>query len=283
VTGSGTPASLQEIQMTNRTAESSVQHHLNDGQPPGHSALAANRSIRTASLTAGVGLLLISALAGFGNFVALRGLVTEGNAAQTATDIMASNGLFRLGILSLFLTVALDIVVAWALYHVFRPVNNGISMLAAWFRTAYAAVFMVGIGQLIGVLRLLGNDDYLRVFSGDQLHAQALLGFDSFNDIWYASLVLFGLHLLVVGYLAYRSGYVPRFLGVLLGIAGLGYVIDSFGVVLSRGSWTDVSFVTFIGELLFALWLVIWGRRISVGTSRFHDDQVEQGNDRVAG
>jgi hypothetical protein len=269
--------------MTNRTAEPSLQHHQSDGPPPGRPGLAANRSIRAASLTAGVGLLLISALAGFGNFVALRGLVTEGNAAQTATDIMASNGLFRLGILSLFLTVALDIVVAWALYHVFRPVNNGLSMLAAWFRIAYAAVFMVGIGQLIGVLRLLDNDDYLRVFSADQLHAQALLGFDSFNDIWYASLVLFGLHLLVVGYLAYRSGYVPRFLGVLLGIAGLGYVVDSFGVVLSRGSWTDVSFVTFIGEFLLALWLVIWGRRTSVGTSRVHDTQVEQPTDQVAG
>jgi hypothetical protein len=269
--------------MTDRTAEPYVQHHLNDGPRPARSALAANRSIRTASLTAGVGLLLISALAGFGNFVALRGLVTEGNAAQTATDIMASNGLFRLGILSLFLTVALDIVVAWALYHVFSPVNNGISMLAAWFRIASAAVFMVGIGQLIGVLRLLGNDDYLTVFSADQLHAQALLGFNSFSDIWYASLVLFGLHLLVVGYLAYRSGYVPRFLGVLLGIAGLGYVVDSFGVVLSRGSWTDVSFVTFIGEFLFALWLVIWGRRTTVGTSRLHNTQVEQPTNQVAG
>jgi hypothetical protein len=269
--------------MTNRTAEPLAQHHQSDGQPPGRPGLAANRSIRTASLTAGVGLLLMSALAGFGNFVALRGLVTEGNAAQTATDIMASNGLFRLGILSLFLTVALDIVVAWALYHVFRPVNNGLSMLAAWFRIAYAAVFMVGIGQLIGVLRLLSNDDYLRVFSADQLHAQALLRIDSFSDIWYAGLVLFGLHLLIVGYLAYRSGYVPRFLGVLLGIAGLGYVIDSFGVVLSRGSWTDVSFITFIGEFLFALWLVIWGRRISVGTSRLHDTLVEQPTDQVAG
>jgi hypothetical protein len=111
--------------MTNRTAEPSLQHHQSDGPPPGRPGLAANRSIRAASLTAGVGLLLISALAGFGNFIALRGLVTEGNAAQTATDIMASNGLFRLGILSLLLTIALDIVVAWALYHVFRPVNNG--------------------------------------------------------------------------------------------------------------------------------------------------------------
>lgn len=269
--------------MTNRTAEPSVQHHLNDGQPPDPPGLAANRSIRTASLTAGVGLLLISALAVFGNLVALRGLVTEGNATQTATDIMASDGLFRLGIVSLFLVVVLDVVVAWALYRVFRPVSNGISRLAAWFRIAYAAVFMVAIGQLIGVLRLLSNDDYLRVFSADQLHAQALLSIDSFSDIWHASLVLFGVHLLIVGYLAYRSGYVPRLLGVLLAIAGLGYLVDSFGAVFSRGAWTDVSSFTFIGEFLLALWLVIWGRRTTVGTSRFYDDQVEQPTEQVAG
>jgi hypothetical protein len=269
--------------MTIGTAEPLVQHHQCDGPRPGRPALAANRSIRAASLTAGVGLLLMSALAGFGNFVALRGLVTEGNAAQTATDIMASDGLFRLGIVSLFLVVALDVVVAWALYRVFSPVSKGISRLAAWFRIAYAAVFMVAIGQLIGVLRLLSNDDYLRVFSADQLHAQALLRIDSFSDIWHASLVLFGVHLLIVGYLAYRSGYVPRFLGVLLGIAGLGYLVDSFGAVLSRGSWTDVSSFTFIGEFLLALWLVIWGRRTSVGTSRFHDRQVEQPTAQVAG
>jgi hypothetical protein len=89
-------------------------------------------------------------------------------------------------------------------------------------------------------------------------------------------------YLLIVGYLAYRSGYVPRFLGVLLAIAGLGYLVDSFGAVLSRGSWTDVSSFTFIGEFLLALWLVIWGRRTTVGTSRFHDDQVEQPTEQVA-
>jgi hypothetical protein len=100
------------------------------------------------------------------------------------------------------------------------------------------------------------------VFTPAQVHAEALSEIHSFNDVWAASLVLFGFHLLIVGYLAYRSGYVPRLLGVLLAVAGVGYLIDSFGTVLSHGSWTEISSFTFIGEFLLALWLVIRGRRL---------------------
>ncbi|MQA15067.1 MAG: DUF4386 family protein [Pseudonocardiaceae bacterium] len=228
--------------------------------------------MRNASITAGVGLLLMSALAGFGKFIALDGLVTPGNAARTATAIMASDGLFRLGIVSLFLVVALDVVVAWALYRVFSPVNSAISMLAACFRLVFAGVFMVAIGQLVGVLRLLSDDGYLAVFSTDQLHARALLGVNAFGDIWDAGLVLFGLHLLVVGYLAYRSGYVPRFLGALLAIAGFGYAFDSLVAVLSASPSIKIGTFTFIGEFLLALWLVIWGRRLTASEPGFQED-----------
>jgi hypothetical protein len=69
---------------------------------------------------------------------------------------------------------------------------------------------------------------------------------------------------LVIAWLAWRSGYVPKLLGILIGIAGLGYIYDNAGAFLSHGSWTQVSTVTFIGEFLLALWLVIRGRRITV-------------------
>ena len=257
-----------------RIMEPPVQHHASDRPTPVRLGGDAVWSIRNASLTAGVAILLMSVLAGFGTFGAVQGLVTEGNAAQTAKDITGSDGLFRLGIVSLFLVVALDVVVAWALYRVFSPVSRSISMLAACFRLVYAGVLLVAVGQLPAVLHLLGNDAYLSVFSAEQLHAQALSGIGTFNDVWAAGLVLFGLHLLVIGYLAYRSGYVPRFLAVLLAIAGLGYVVDSFGAVLSRGSWTDVSSFTFIGEFLLALWLLIWGRRLTLTESGHHEDPI---------
>ena len=241
--------------MTSKTAINS-----NAGTDP-------NRSIRNGSLTAGIALLVISVLAGFGYFVAVKGLVTPGNAAQTAKDITESEGLFRLGIVSLFLVIPLDIVVAWALYRVFSPVSKSLSMLAALLRIAFAAVFMVAISQLVEVLHLLNNDNYLAVFSPDQLHAQALMAINAFSDIWHAGLFLFGLHLLLISYLAFKSGYVPKFLAVLIAIDGLSYAVDTFGAVLSHGTWTDTATFTFIGEFLLALWLVIRGRRLRVDDS----------------
>lgn len=209
----------------------------------------------------------MSALAGFAKFVALDGLVTAGDPVRTATDITESAGLFRFGVACLFVVIALDVVVAWGLYRVFSPAGKNLSMLAAAFRLVYAAVFLVAAGQLVRGLRLLGGDGYLAVLGADQVRALALLEITAFSDLWLISLGLFGLHLILVGYLAYRSGYAPRLLGALLVVAGLGYVIDSFGVMLSRGAWTDVASYTFIGEFLLALWLVIRGSRLTMTDS----------------
>ncbi len=252
--------------MTNRTVDPAVEHHPSDPTPLASRRWAANWSIRTASITAGVALLLMSAIAIFGNVVVVDGLVTEGDATQTAADIMASVGTFRLGIASLIAVIALDVVVAWALYRVFSPVSNSLSMLAMAFRLVYSGVFMVAIGHLLGAARLLSNDGYLAVFGADQVNAQAMLEITAFNDIWYVGQFLFGLHLLLIGYLAYRSGYVPRVLGALIAISGLGYTTDSLGAVLSQGSWTDITTFTFIGEFLLALWLLIRARRIAENT-----------------
>ena len=114
--------------MTNYAAEPAVRHHAPDASLP----------VRKASLIAGVALLLMAALAGFGYNFAIHGLITPGNAARTAQDIMAHQGLFRAGIASLFLVIALDVVAALALYRVFSPVSKPISALAAGMRIVYA-------------------------------------------------------------------------------------------------------------------------------------------------
>jgi hypothetical protein len=231
--------------------------------PPGSEG---THSIHQASIIAGIGILLIAALAGFGGLFVVEGLVTRGDAAKTAKDVMASAGLFRLGVASLYLVVVLDVIVAWALFRVFGPVSEGISRLAAWFRLAYAAVFMVAISQLAGIPHLLGSDGYSASFGAEQLHAQALLRADAYHDIWMGGLVLFGVHLLLIGYLAFRSGYVPKILGVLLAVAGFGYVFDSVGAVLSESA-PVISTVTFLGEFLLGIWLVVRSRRGSQGSS----------------
>jgi len=239
-----------------------------DGRPP--TVLPdpeGTRSIRLASIVAGIGILAIAALAVFGDVFVVEELVTPGDAARTATDVMASEGMFHLGVLSLYLVVVLDVVVAWALFRVFAPVSEGISRLAAWFRLAYAGVFMVALGQLAGIPHLLSSAGYSSAFGTEGVQAQALLRADAYHDIWMAGLVLFGAHLLLLGYLAYRSAYVPKILGVLLAVAGTGYVFDTFGEVLAEGA-PSISTVTFLGEFLLAVWLVIRSRHISLAATQ---------------
>lgn len=220
--------------------------------------------IRQSGLVAGIGILAMAALSGFGIFFAGAGLVTPGDAAQTVEDISASEGLFRWGMLSLYGVVVLDVAVAWALFRFFSPVRIGLARLAAWFRLAYAAVFMLAIGQLTGVAGLVTDEKYTGVFTAEQIQGQTLLKVDAFDDLWMAGLILFGTHLAIVGYLAYASGYVPKLLGVLLAVAGVGYIFDSAASTLLASPPGSVATVTFLGEFLLAVWLVARSRHLSL-------------------
>ena len=206
-------------------------------------------SLRTASLIAGLALALMAALAAFGNFVAIQPLVTPGDAARTAIDISQSEALFRWGIASLILVAVLDIIVAAALLRLFEPVNRSVSITAAWFRVAYAAVYLVAIIQLVVALGLLGDP------------AQAMRGLDAYNTIWLVGLIFFGVHLLLIGYLAYRSGFMAKVFGILLVVAGLGYVADGFVTVLVPGTSVGIGQFTFVGEVALMFWLLIRGSR----------------------
>ena len=147
-------------------------------------------------------------------------------------------------------------VVAWALYVLLKPVNKSLSVLAAWFRIVYAAIFAIALNNLMIVLQFLSGADYLKAFETNQLHVQVMLSFNAFTDGWNIGLIIFGLHLLVVGYLVFKSGYLPRFLGILVIIAGLGYLIDNLGKLLSANYNLSIAMFTFIGEVLLIFWLL---------------------------
>jgi len=205
----------------------------------------------TASLVAGIALALMAVLAGFGNFGAIVPLVTPGDAAQTAGDIAGSAPLFLAGIGSLFVVTILDLIVAGALYALFRPVNPVVSAVAAWARVVFAGVFMVAIGRLVTAYTLLDRPD------------QALRGVEAFTTIWVTGLGLFGIHLLLVGYLAYRSGFMARIFGILLWVAGIGYLADAAGTVFVSGFTAVFGQFLFVGEVALIFWLLIRGRRLT--------------------
>jgi hypothetical protein len=222
------------------------------------------RSIRTASTTAGVALLVLSALAAVGYVAIVQRLVTPGDPVATATDIAGSEGVFRLGVAMLYGVIVLDLVVAWALLGVFTPVHSGLARLAAWFRVAFAGVFMVAIGHLAGVPDLVEDAGYASAFTPQQLQGQVMVQVDAFHDTYMAALILFGVHLALLGFLAYQSGFIPRVVGILLVVAGAGYVGDSLVTVFTAGSPATISTVTFLGEFLLAVWLVVRGRTVTL-------------------
>ena len=216
----------------------------------------ADISIRKSALVAGFGLLLMAIFAPIANFGVFETLIVPGDATATADNIMASPGLFRTGIFVFLIVAILDVVVSWALYILLKPVNKSLSLLAAWLRVVYAAIFVSALSQPLIVLQLLNGSEYLKVFETNQLHVQVLLSLNAFIDEWNMGLVIFGLHLLILGYLAFKSGYIPKILGILVIIAGLGYLIDNLGKLLSPNYNVTIAMFTFIGEVLLIFWLL---------------------------
>ena len=223
----------------------------------------ADVSLRQAAIIAGIGLLLMAILAPFAEFFVRQSFIVPGDAVATANNIMANTLLFRLAICSYLIVAILDMVVAWALYIFLKPVYQGLSLLAAWFRVVYAGILAIALQNLTTVLPLLSGASYLTVFETSQLYAQAMVSLDAFSDGWNIGLAIFGLHLLVLGYLVFKSGYMPKILGTLLIIASFGYVIDSFGKLLSPNYDPAIAMFTFIGEVVLIFWLLFKGTKIS--------------------
>ena len=222
----------------------------------------ADISQRQAAIIAGFGLLIMTIFYVFADFFIFQNLIVPGDAKTTANNILANELLFRIGICSFTIVIVLDVVVAWALYVLLKPVNKSLSLLAAWFRLVYATIFGIALANLFSVLRLLSDADFVTVFEIDQLYAQVMLSLNAFSDGWQIGYVFFGLHLFVLGYLVFKSGYIPKILGVLLIIAGLGYLIDSYAIFLLPNYEATIGYVTFIGEVLFMLWLLFKGAKI---------------------
>ncbi|MBP2216883.1 DUF4386 domain-containing protein [Arthrobacter sp. CAN_C5] len=208
-------------------------------------------SPRTAAIVAGVGLAGMAVLAVFANFGAIVPLIARGDAEQTAQNVSGAPFLFFAGVFGFFLVALLDVIVAGALYTLFRPVSRRVSAAAAWIRSAYAVLLVVALSQLVIGFSLSGDPE------------AALPVLESFNTIWVISQGLFGISLLLVGYLAFRSGFVPKVFGVLLAIAGIGYLADAVGMAFIHDFSAVFAQYLFVGEVAIIFWLLIAGRRLS--------------------
>jgi hypothetical protein len=201
-------------------------------------------SLRTAAIIAGAGLLLMAILSPIAYLNTFQSLVKFDDPALTAQNIQNSMGAFRNAIVFLFVVALLDVIVAWALYIILIPADKKLSAITAWLRVIYGVIFAFAIFQLPLALNVISTDNI-----------QAMSYLKAFQSIWDKALILFGFHLLLLGYLAFRSGYVPKWLAVFLVLAALGYIIDGFGKWFSPAYNVSIAQFTFIGEVLLIFWL----------------------------
>ena len=227
----------------------------------------ANNSITTSPQAyARVGGLLglIIVVAGIFAEAFVRGkLIVSGDAAATASNILASEQLFRIGFAGELVMLCSDIGIAVILYVLLKPVSRNLALLAMSFRLVMAAISGVNALNHIAVLSILGGANYLTVFGAEQLQALAMLSLKVHTYGYHISLVFFGFHVLLLGYLIFRSGYLPKIIGLMLVIASFGYLTNSFATILNLGfakllfPW--ILLPAFVAELSLTLWLLVMG------------------------
>ena len=219
-------------------------------------------SPRVAGRIAGWGILAMALIAPFAEFYVRQRLVAPGNPGATATNITAHETLFRVGIVAFLVVIILDVLVAWGLYVLLKPVSRTLSVLMAWARLVFAALFAAAVVNLLTAVHLVTDPTYRAAFAPTQINAQMMASLNAFSAGWAVALVFFGIHLILIGYLAWKSGWMPKLVGILLVIAGLGYAADSFIGFLVPDYVATAALFTFVGEPVLALWLVIRGKKI---------------------
>jgi hypothetical protein len=199
-------------------------------------------------------------------------LVVPGDVAETVNNIMSSGALYRLSILSALLVQLVNILLVLVLYKLLRPVNKTHALLMVIFFLVSVPVTMLNELNQFAALMLLGGADYLRAFETDQLHARVMFALNLHEHGIHISGIFWGLWLYPMGYLVFRSGFLPRVLGILLIVGCFGYLWDSLRFFFFPAIQPIVLY-TFWGELLLPLWLLIKG----VNIEKWEERALESG------
>ncbi|MEP7012521.1 MAG: DUF4386 domain-containing protein [Acidobacteriota bacterium] len=214
----------------------------------------------------GVLYLIIIALGMVEEFF-IRGRITvAGDAAATFANLHSMERLWRTGIAIELVIGIITIVLSVILYVLTRPVQKELALLALLFGSIATAVEIAYSIQLVEALFPLGKSAYLTAFSPGQLQAMTALAMKAHVFGFGIALLLFGPFFLVTGYLIFKSGYLPKPIGVLYQLAGLGYMFNGFVLVLAPQlagpAFMIMAVPAFLGETSFAAWLLIKGVRI---------------------
>jgi hypothetical protein len=190
-------------------------------------------------------------------------LIVSGDAAATARNIMASESLFRLDIAAALVGSVIAIFYLLLLYKLLKPVGKDMAVLMVILGLIGNPISMLAEFTQLGVLQLLSGASYLTVFTTAQLQALAYLFLRLHAYGINISFIFAGLWLLPLGYLVFKSGFLPRILGILLILGGLGYLSDVFAGILFPAGNLSLGLITGLAEIIFLLWLLIMGVNVA--------------------
>jgi hypothetical protein len=209
----------------------------------------------------GIAYLLIFLAGFYANFEVLESLVDSTNPSITITNFINNHSRFGNGLLGFVIMLFFDVVLIGSLYYLTKPTNRKLSYVASFFRILHALFFGVALLKLLYVYDLTNNlSNSIKL---QQLVTELLLDFDT---LWTIGLLFFGIHLIVLGYLALKSTYIPKTLGILLVLAAFGYLIDGIAKLMMSNykDYKDIFEIvvvvpSVVGEFSFTVWLLLKG------------------------
>ena len=214
---------------------------------------------------AGVLYLVVAVRGGFSELYVRSIIKVAGDASATADKIRASATLFRIGFVTDLVNIACFLLLALVLYLLLSPVNRRIA--SAFVILNAIAVAIMGVNTLnhVGALLVATNPTYTTGFGAQSADALALLFLDLHHQGYLIAQIFFGLWLLPLGYLVYRSGYFPRVLGILLMIGCFGYLADIVVIysspILESVLSPYLALPAGLAEMAFLVWLLAKGAR----------------------
>ncbi len=229
-----------------------AHHHQGDAQPRAV-------PIQTYARMAGLVFLIAVVAGGFGEAYAPSQLIVAGDAAATAHNIVTHDLFFRLGFVGYLGEAITDVALTFLLYVLLRPVHAKLALLAVLFRLMATASFAFAELFYFAPSLILGGDGYLKTFSPEQLHTLTLLSLNIYSAGGYLFNVHYGIASLILGYLMVRSGYLPRVVGVLWVVGGLGFVSSSVVWLFAPAAAAFLLPPQIIAGLSLFLWLLVRG------------------------
>ena len=232
-------------------------------------------SVKTYTHAVGV-LLVLSMIGGYFGEIHIPSQFASPDAATTALQLRQNEGLFRLGFAAYLVEAFSDLVLAWLFYVLLRPVHRDLALLSAFFGIVSMSLFAVTKMFYFSAPVFLRDSEYLAAFPPAQLEVLARVFVGLYGNLSGLFMLFYGTAWIIRGYLVFRSEYLPRFLGLLMALAGLGFFAKNVTKVLAPAYSVDLLLAPmFLNVVVLAIWMLAkgvdqdkWNQRLSASAER---------------